>query len=161
MQLITEKGIELLESSLPHSRVSSDRYSTQIKIFFDSLIHLFEAKAICEDKDIKVKLEGKNMLVNQDDISKLIDNKEAFVEERVWGFSKNKLMPTNAMDHQHLSNCVGLLEVLITKDKISKQDADNYLIQLKESIIPELEERFNGKILPYKPYYDWERKLAS
>ena len=65
------------------------------------------------------------------------------------------------MDHQRLSNCVGLLELYLKAGKISKDQGDDYLMHLTESIVPELNERFGGEILPYKPFYDWERALVK
>jgi len=65
------------------------------------------------------------------------------------------------MDHQRLSNTIGLLGLYLETNRISRPDADDYMKSLEESIVPELKERFDGEVLEYKPYFDWERELIK
>ena len=50
---------------------------------------------------------------------------------------------------------------MLRKGKITKKNSENYLRNLNESIVPELNERFNGEVLEYIPYYEWEKEMTK
>lgn len=60
-----------------------------------------------------------------------------------------------------LSNCVGLLDLFLKAEKLTKEQGEDYIRHLLESIVPELNERFNGDLLPYAPYFQWEKDLVK
>ena len=100
----------------------------------------------------------RTILIKQSDLLDLVPT----ADERVWlSAKKQKATPVAELDHQRISNIVGLLELMLKKGRISKIDADNYMVAMNESIIPELNERFNGEILKYKPFYAWEKDLVK
>ena len=159
MKLITEKALETLETDYD-CLITSSRYDLELELLF-----LDETKFLANQA--KLKSDGilftkgftkRTLKIKQSNL----DGKVKMSEERVWLSAKGKVAtPTSEMDQQRLSNCVGLLEIYLKAGKISKPEAEDYLAKLSESILPELNERFNGDLLPYKPYYSWEKDLIK
>lgn len=159
MKVITDKGISHLEDLL-FATVTNDRLEFKIKLLYTSLIDMTEAIPLLQIKGVKFTKEGKYLLIGQPELLKLIDTKY-FVDERVWPTTGGQLIPTKDMDHQRLSNCIGLLNLLLEAGKIDKESADIYLERLEDSVVPELNDRFNSELLPYQPYFEWEKKLVA
>jgi hypothetical protein len=160
MKLITEKAIQFLEDKYD-CIVLTDKYDLTLSIMWlsDEGFELGKT-AILKDQIPYVINNTKKRIVfiKQSDLYNIVPT----LEERVWLVAKKqKATPVSEMDHQRLSNCVGLLELMLKKGRISKNDADDYILSLSENIVPELMSRFKGEILPYKPYYPWEKDLLK
>lgn len=113
----------------------------------------------CRDKKVDYYLQHNCFTLTQEALYQLLPSKY-FEEIRAWK-GKDKIFICSKMDHQRLSNCVGLLVLMLKKGIISKKNSENYLKNLHESIVPELNERFNGEILEYIPYYEWEKEMVK
>lgn len=159
MKVITEKGIQQLENEL-NAMVTNDNTDFKLKLLFTSLLDLKTTVELFVAKEIEFVKENKYLIVSQVELLKLVD-KKFFTDERVWPTTGGQLIPTKDMDHQRLSNCIGLLSLLLESGKIDKESADVYLARLEDSIVPELHDRFGGDVLPYQPYFEWEKKLAA
>lgn len=59
-----------------------------------------------------------------------------------WGSFNGKVHDTDTMDHQHISNIYWYYKLLVD---ISYRD------KTVEFILSEIDRRFNGEVLPYKP----------
>lgn len=163
MKLFNQKGIDYIESTWGCS-ILSDPLQLKVKMFFTSISELQASRKSFVPTGIHAEIEGNYLLISQFDLYNCFSEeqqKEFFSEERVWPSAKGELVPTKEMDHQRLSNCVRLLEVLLEKGKIDKESADKYIERLEDSVVPELAERFEGDVLDYQPYYEWERKLMA
>jgi hypothetical protein len=78
-------------------------------------------------------------------------------EGRFWNY-QDRIVSCSKMNHQELSNCIKFLEILLTLNRISAVYAERYLKNLGESINLEIEERFGGEVLDYKPKSDYDKK---
>jgi len=157
MKLITEEGISSLEKTLQLNCLT-DRCHLTLKFLGTSTTDIQTATDTLNSLKIKSVSSDKTLFVKQEDL--LAVHPEFFKEERVWLSQSNTIATlTKEMDQQRLSNCVGLLDLFLKTNRIAKDNADDYLKRLEEAIVPELVERFDSEILPYKPHYDWERKL--
>lgn len=157
MKLITEQGITELENILSLNCLT-DRSNLTLKFLGTSTVDVEKAVKILDSLLIKSVSSGKTLFVKQEDLLTMYPN--FFNEERVWLSQNNTIATlTKEMDQQRLSNCIGLLDLFLKTNRISKDNATDYLQRLEEAIVPELVERFDSEILPYKPHYDWERKL--
>ncbi len=159
MKFITEKALENLENTYD-CLITGARYDLELKLLWltDDGFKEGEAKLKKEGVPYTKAYEKRTLLLKQ----KNLDGKVDMSEERVWMSKSNAVAtPVSEMDHQRLSNCVGLLEIYLKAGKISKSQGEDYLARLSESIVPEITERFEGVVLPYKPYYDWERTLMK
>ena len=165
MKILNKKGLRLIETKFDRGTVISNDVSAIVKISFPTLPILQKGMELLKNNKIKFDVLGTSQIsFEQTEAFKLFHEeelKECTSEERVWRSAGGLLVYTNTMDQQRLSNCVGLLEVLLSKGKISKEDSEIYLENLKSSVMPELEERFAGVILSYVPHYEWERKLVE
>lgn len=159
MKLITEKALEKIETDYD-CLVTNGRYDLELKLLWltDDAFKEGEEK-LKKDKVPYTRGNDKRTLVlKQSKLDGIVD----MIEERVWLSKSNTLAtPTSEMDQQRLSNAVHLLEVYLKAEKITKLQGEDYLARLSESIIPELNERFNGELLPYKPFFDWEKALVK
>lgn len=161
MKVLTDEGVSRLEDILS-CRITNDQTDFRMKCYYTSLIDMNAAIQVLKEKGAEFVKEGdKTLLVNQTECQKLLDVTKYFKDERVWPTTGGQLIPTSEMDHQRLSNCCGLLGLLLEKGKIDKEAADVYLARLEDSIVPELQERFGGDVLPYQPYFEWEKKLVA
>lgn len=157
MKLITEQGITELEQILELNCLT-DRFHLTLKFLGTSTADIDTAMKTLDSLGIKNVSSDKTLFVKQEDL--LQGYEQFFIEERVWLSQSNTIATlTKDMDHQRLSNTIGLLDLFLTANRIAKDNADDYLKRLEEAILPELTERFAGEVLPYKPHYDWERKL--
>ena len=119
MKLITEKTVQLLEEKYD-CIVLSDRYDLTMSIMWtleeDYQIAL---KEITKDKIPFVvnNTSKRTIFVKQEDLPDFFP----MSEERVWLSSKKqKATPVAEMDHQRLSNCVHLLDLMLRKGEFLK-----------------------------------------
>lgn len=158
MKLITEKGIAHVEKDLGLN-CTNDRLSLSLKFTGTEANDIKNASHKLSDHGISAIITEKYIVIKQ---SELEAHYNEFVEERVWLSQRGEIATlTKDMNHQRLSNCVGLLDLFLTTNSISKDDAADYIKHLDNSIVPELSERFGGELLPYKPHFDWEKKLVE
>lgn len=159
MKLITEKALETLEENYD-CLITGSRYDLELEFLFltDAQFNAGQTKLKTEGVSFSKGFSKRTLKVKQSSLVGKID----MSEERVWLSAKGKVAtPTSEMDQQRLSNCVGLLEVYLKAGKISKPEAEDYLAKLNESILPELNERYSGDLLPYKPFFSWEKDLIK
>jgi hypothetical protein len=161
MKIITELGLNKLEEELKCS-IFTDRFSKEFSLLFEDIVKLSSAKKVLTEKQIPYHIGLRNTLeLKLESLYSLLGD-EFFEEVRVWNTPKNKLVtPTSTMDHQRLSNCVHLLELFLETGRLSVDEGNDYLGKLTDAIIPEIEERFSGDLLPYKPFFSWELSLLQ
>lgn len=99
---------------------------------------------------IKISYQGYEKLITDDSMFDFEDNVYCN------GFIKIRLKD---MDHQFLSNILQYAEIRITLYPEQYHTLEKQIEQIKTKIIPELEKRFNGKLLPYEPQAEWDKKL--
>lgn len=160
MKLINQKGIDALEKSFDCS-VMSDQLDGEIKMLFTDKAML--TKAIKTLDGCPTTVKDSYLSIHQIDFYNYIKDDSFFDELRVWtgGSVRPKAyVPTKDMEHQRLSNCLGLLDMLLTTGNISHDKADTYLKALTP-VVDELSDRFGGELLPYIPYYQWEKDMAE
>lgn len=158
MKLITDKGLQKVEKDLGLN-CTNDRFSLILKFIGTEAADLKNAASYLNNQGISATVTDKYIAIKQSELQAFYPE---FVEERVWFSQKGTIVTlTKDMDHQRLSNCVGLLDLFLTTNSISKEDAADYIMHLNDSIVPELAERFKGELLPYKPHFDWEKKLVE
>jgi hypothetical protein len=159
MKIITKFGIKAFEEKYHAKHAFGGIHSYRLRFYIEDAINVKRAINDMRMKHIQYELYENMVTLTQEDLSKLLP-KEFFEEKRVW-FGGDKMHLCCEMQHQHLSNTVNLLEILLKKGKISQTKAQDYMKKLEESILPELQERFNGEILPYKIHYKWEEDLLK
>lgn len=159
MKLITEKAIEKLEEEFD-CLITGDRFDLELEFLYLTDQQFKDGEVKLKEAGIKITrgFTKRTFKVKQSDLVGKVD----MSEERVWLSNKNlRATLTSEMDHQRLSNCVGLLEIYLKTEKITKEQGDDYLLRLNESIIPELNERYKGELLPYKPFFPWEKEMIK
>ncbi len=158
MNIITKKGIKEFEKIYDSKLVQGD--PLKFYLTFKPLTEEAKSKIIwaCRDKRVDYNLLGSEVItISQDALYQILPS-SCFEDKRCWK-GKDQIFICSEMKQSHLSNILGYLEILLTLNKISKKNSEDYMEKLQESIIPELEERFNGEILPYEPYYAYEKDL--
>lgn len=166
MKLINQKGIDLLtklcnEAAQQYVNITGlTDHSNNIKIGIaknaiasKKLSFYFRIKKIPFVERHNEITDWYTITIDYSQLENLLPA-DCFTEERVWR-SFNRIFPCREMDQQHLSNTIHYLEILINDGRINESKQQDYLDRLKESVIPELEERFNGEILPYVKRFDW------
>lgn len=159
MKIINKQGLNFFEKKYNSKLAFGNEKTYRIRFYIERGNDLNKLINDMRGKKIQYGLHENVITLTQEDLSKILP-KEYFTEKRVW-FAADKMFFCNEMKHSHLSNCIGYLELLLKLDKISEAKAKDYMKKLEESVIPEIEERFNGEILPYKPKFDWEFKLVK
>ncbi len=159
MRLITEKALEKMEEDFD-CMVTNDRFCMTLHLTwlsesaYKTGLELVAKAGITYTKPS----QGRTIYIKQINL----DGKIPMVEERVWLTNKGEVaVLTKEMDHQRLSNCVHLFELFLKAGKLSKSQGDEYLLRLAEGVVPELDERFKGDILAYKPHFPWEKQLME
>lgn len=159
MKLVTERAIEKFEEDF-NCLVTSDMFDLTLNLLwlndtdFKSGQEALTKAGIVFTKGAALR----TCLVKQSKLEGIVE----MAEQRVWLSAKGQRATLTAeMDHQRLSNAIGLLELMLKKGKLSKEQGNDYLLKLNESIVPELEERFKGELLPYCPYFGWEKDLIN
>lgn len=159
MKLINDSGIECLEELLS-CRIHSLVTDINLRCQFDDINSALEAKKKLNTLGISFRLESNTIYeIKQENLVEKLPNKY-FTEERVWK-TPRYLNLCSEMEHQHLSNCVHIGEMLIALERLTKEQATKYILDLQENILPELEERFQGKVLPFKAQFKWDRRLLE
>ncbi len=163
MKVLTAKGISFIEDKLNVSCISeidTDYLLTLLVCGSETdLIDFLESNKI-----EYIHTKPKTFQISQGALISLAEaESSSFIDSpRLWFFNKKKnFMLCSKMEHQHLSNTIHLFEMFCTLNKLSKQDSDNYLEDLKNNVLPEIDDRFKGEVLDYKPHYDWENKLLE
>lgn len=157
MKIITEKGLSKIEDLLNGSIVSNV-LNLDIKVFYNKEEAQKNDRLLLFNKGIIAKKTGMYLSFPQEDLQSEFE--EHFEELNVWIGGKSRVaVLASTMEHQRLSNCINLLDILLSKGEIAQSEADNYMKELNEVIVPELERRFAGELLPYVPYYQWEKAL--
>lgn len=154
MKLITEKALEQLEENYD-CLITGDRYNLELECLFlsDAQFKIGEEKLKKDNISYTRGFKKKTLILKQSKLEGKVD----MSEERVWVTGKGLIAePTSEMSHQRISNVLGYLDLMLKKGKISKDNADDYLRKVSESIVPEINERFKGEILPYAPKFQWE-----
>lgn len=157
MLIITKEGIKAFEKKFNTKKIQGNTETTHL-VF--KLVDETEVNKIiwaCRDKKVDYFLQHNCFTLSQEALYQLLPSAN-FEEIRAWK-SKDAITPCCKMDQQRLSNCVGYSEMMLVLGKMSQKNANNYMEKLAESIIPELEERFNGEVLDYIPYYEFEKSL--
>lgn len=159
MKIINKQGLKKFEEKYNAKLAYGNEKSWRVRFYIEGRNSLTKLVNDMRGKRIEYGLHEGVVTLTQEDLSKILP-KEYFTEKRIW-FAADKMFLCSEMEHSHLSNCIGYLELLLKLDKITPDKAKDYMKKLEESIIPELEERFNGEILPYTPKFDWEFKLVK
>ena len=68
---------------------------------------------------------------------------------KTWTTHNKKQIKLDEMDHQHLSNIYWYNKIVLGYDP--KNKADNKSMERQDLIFEQINGRFNGEILPYKP----------
>ena len=68
---------------------------------------------------------------------------------KTWTTHNKKQIKLDEMDHQHLSNIYWYNKIVLGYDP--KNKADNKPMERQDLIFEQINGRFNGEILPYKP----------
>ena len=157
MKLITREGISEFCKKYKAKLIQGSVTTPHLQFHFPSLDDINKVIWDCRDKKINYYSNNGSITFEQKELVKLLP-KECSEEKRVWA-GRQQFYLCEKMDHQHLSNCVGYLEILLVLKRISKKDSEDYMSKLAESVVPELEERFKGEILPYKPHFPYEEEL--
>lgn len=157
MKIITKKGIEEFCKQYKAKLAKGNVLAPYLAFYIPSMEFLNKLIWKCRDKKLDYYIQDHIITLKQDALQKII-SAEYFEEKRIWA-GKDQYFLCEKMEHQHLSNTIGYLEILLTLGKINKKGSEDYMEKLQTSIVPELEERFNGEILPYKPHYAFEEDL--
>ena len=159
MKIITKEGVKEFEKTFNSKLVHGNTLTPNLT--FKALNRESLDKIIwkCRDKRLSYYIQDGVISLSQEVLSKILSSK-FFEEKRIWA-SKDQYSLCGEMTQQHLSNTLGYLELMLKKGRISKKNSEDYLYKLQESIVPELEERFNGEILDYIPYYEWEKEMIK
>jgi len=158
MKIITKEGLKYFQSKYPVNKVWGDEKSFRMRFTVEKE-NLDSVLNAMREKSIDYELRSGILELTQEHLVKLIPV-EYFTEKRVW-FGADKMYFCSEMEHSHLSNIVGYLDLLMQLNRISQEKAKNYIKKLETNIIPELEERFDGEILPYKAIFDWDKKMVK
>jgi hypothetical protein len=169
MYFLTDEGIDYLIDKINQlsksqsAKLEGDIYNVNVKFTFESALSLNAVKINFNKLSIEYKsfsqYNNHHIYTKLDQLSKLVPPRY-WQEERAWK-AGNKYIPTKNMEHQHLSNSVHLLELLIQNNKLTQEASEEYMENLQSSVVPELKERFNGELLSYIPYYSWEKDLIQ
>jgi len=160
MQIITTQGIKEFEKTFDSKKVQGTVTNIYLTFRPKNTAALNKIIWACRDKQLEYNILNEEVVtISQEVLTGLLPS-SCFEEKRVWK-GKDQYFLCSEMDHQRLSNCVGLLDLMLKKGKINKKKSEDYLSKLYESIVPELEERFNGEILDYIPYYEWEKEMVK
>lgn len=153
MKIINDKGKQKLQEIFP----INISWNKQHQFFFPKS-KLNTVKNILLGK-FSYKTEGQSIVVSYPSYEKYLQV-DCFDEIRGWS-SKDCKWRASEMEQQHLSNCLGYFELVVELNKISTENANNYLKALQTDILPEIQERFNGEVLPYTPFYDFEKQMVK
>ena len=159
MKIINKSGLKYFEERYKAKLAYGNEKSWQLRFYIEKGNNLNKLINDMRGHKIQYGLHENVVSLSQEDLSKFLP-KEHFTDKRVW-FAADKMFLCSDMEHQHLSNTIGYLDLLLKLDKITPDKAKDYMKKIEESIVPELVERFNGEILPYKPKFDWEFKLIK
>jgi len=157
MKIITKNGIDMFNKTFNTKLIQGKVDTVYLSFRVSSPETIKKIVWACRDKQVEYYLQEEVITLKQKELLKLLPE-NCSEEKRIWK-GKDKLYICSEMDQQHLSNILFYLEILLTLGKINKKDSENYLIKVQEVIIPELEERFNGETLEYKPHYEYEKEL--
>jgi len=155
MKIVSQKGLEYLKKSYNIKNISGYLKPYVIILCDEDMVKEFRDLLI--DHEVSYTFDFTRFEIHQKELIKLFSDK--LLEEGRYWYTQNKIFKCNEMNQQHLSNCVNYLEILLTLGKISEEGIKNYMLSLEESIIPELEERFEGEILDYVPFADYDKNL--
>jgi len=153
MYIVSKAGFSLIEKKFNAKYLDGYMKPYVILKFEEDSINEFR-KFLSLNK-IEYDLNLLVFKIKQEELVKLFTPKH-LEEGRFWTY-QNKVVSCSKMNHQELSNCVKLLEILLTLNKISATYAEKYLENLSESVNLEIEERFNGEVLEYSPQSDYEK----
>lgn len=156
MQIITQEGIKAIEVQFNTKLLSSDRLNKSLKFWFDDSKVQKEFHYQLKLSGVKYSSSNNITTVIHEHLPRLID-KDFFTEERIWMGAGEKIFLCKEMSKQHLSNTVHYCKILITLGKLDEDKFNHYMEKLQESVVPELQDRFEGDILDYVPFYDWEK----
>ena len=159
MKLITKKGITQLCEKYNAKLAKGNHLTPYIELYIEDKDDANKAVWSFRNNNADYHLSGSMFTIRQEQLQKFLPE-SWFEEVRVW-LGQDLYYLCSKMDHQHLSNCIGYLDLLLQLNKISKEKSTDYMARLSESIIPELEERFGGELLPYKPKFEWEHRLIK
>ena len=157
MKIVTDEGIKKLEKLIDGKLISTDKLNKNLKFWFETPDKQKNAHYEFKKAGLKYSVDQNISTIVHEELPRIL-SKEDFTEERIWLGAGGKIFLCREMEHGHLSNCIGYLEILIVLGKIDDEKSENYIAALQESVVPELEERFGGVALDYVPHYDWEIK---
>lgn len=157
MKLITKKGIDEFCKKYKAKLSQGSPTTPHLQFHFPHIDDINKVIWDCRDNKANYHSNNGSITFEQKELVKILPE-TCFEDKRVWA-GRQQFYLCEKMDHQHLSNTIGYLEVLLTLKRISKKDSEDYMSKLAESIVPELEERFKGEILPYKPYFPYEEEM--
>jgi hypothetical protein len=163
MKLISQDWIDEFAVKID-ARTNSESTDLLLNFSFDLKEELEKAIEFCETNIITFRKVELDLQIWQRDLIKSYGELIDTIEVNAWdqgNIDATKVVLCSEMDHQRLSNIIGLLEILFAKGRINEKRGNYYLSQIENNIVPELEARFGGEVLPYVPFYEWEKKLME
>lgn len=159
MKIINQKGKEFLKDLFQSKFKITISFDDRDWLMFPKSNLTPSLKSELSSKSINYEFALGKIKIGYHGYEKLITDDSMFdQEENVYcnGFIKVRLKD---MDHQFLSNILQYAEIRITLYPEQYTVLEDQIEQIKTKIIPELERRFNGELLPYEPQAEWDRKL--
>ena|ERR1035437_8106127 len=109
------------------------------------------------DNEVVYTFDFLKFEILQTELVKLFADK--YLEKGRFWHTRDKIFKCNQMSQQQLSNCVNYLEIALSLNKMSASSAEEYLDDLNNSIVLELEERFDSEVLDFFPATKLEKQL--
>ncbi len=149
MKVISKEGFKFLEKKFK-AKVQKGYLEPRVVLYIDEE-YIDNLCNLLNNYNVEYDMNFQRFEIKQEELVKVFSDK--FLEEdRFWVFNSNsKILRSKEMSQQQLSNCIMFLEILLTLNMIYGNNADYYLKNLEENIIPELSERFEGVVLDYVP----------
>lgn len=159
MRIINKTGIKFLEDLFQSKFKLSISFDDRGWLMFNKSGLTPTVKSELSSKTINYEFAKGKIKIGYHGYEKLVTDPTMFDEDdNVYcnDFIKVRLKD---MDHQFLSNILQYAEIRITLYPEQYPILEKQIEQIKAKIIPELERRFNGELLPYEAQADWDRKL--
>ena len=115
MLLITKEGIKTFEEKFNTKKIQGDTRTTHLVFKLKDEKDLNKVIWACRDKKVDYYLQHNCFTLSQEDLYQLLPS-NCFEELSAWR-GKDKIHICSEMDHQRLSNCVGLLDLMFKKGK--------------------------------------------
>lgn len=161
MKLLTDEGFDkLLDVVLVSDQIQTFDNKLSRSLRLDTggdLLALERLRNLVEKAKVGYFEFTTSIIIPRDQWFKLVDP-ACFEEKAVWIGAQEQIYLVEEMSQQHLSNIIHTLEQKLEDQALSKEEMDDFFNEIETLIVPELQKRFKGELLPYKPFYDWEKK---